>query len=214
MHEIMDNITNYLQSIRYNTSYNIEAVFIGLLIILLAICIVTDFKYRKIPRVISYLIICFGILYSIVMGSFKSGLINFAIVIFTMALIMLFIDVIGGGDVRLIAGLAFWFSLNDVAWILIITGAVGVVVIGVWEYLKYKKSESIEEVIIGLSALLNFGLRECGRYIKSVSDSKAREIEQNPDVKFQPKIIPYGGLISFVTICYIVVGKILGYWGI
>lgn len=132
-------------------------VFIGCLLPV-TIGIYTDFKTNKLYDAITIPILLSGLVYASSNGALKESLVGAAALFLVYFALAWFIGGVGGGDIKLAAGIGAWFGLSGGIYVIIIASFLAIVggivklafmgrakqklkywLNGIWLYLLYKK---------------------------------------------------------------------------
>lgn len=109
-----------------------------IIITFLSLCGIYDFKTRRIPNYLTFPFIIIALLYNIMTGNTKLALIGLA-VSFLIGNIFFILNGVGGGDVKLMMGIATLLGLRSFIDILFISSFIGVIwgiAIMIQNYLK------------------------------------------------------------------------------
>jgi len=91
---------------------------------LLMMCGVYDYKNRIIPNYLNGLILLSGLIFQIIIGNIKLGILGF-IVGFGFGLLLYLTKGFGAGDAKLMAGIGMWVGVENLFVILIFSVIVG-----------------------------------------------------------------------------------------
>jgi prepilin peptidase CpaA len=128
----------------------------AILAILLCIAVVTDLRSRVIDNWLNAIIALLALLMWIAVGmapwpdmAIQAGI---ALAVFGFFTIMFALNLMGGGDVKLLAALALWFPIGLLMKLLIHMSIIGfVLTLGYWIYHKRSKADGRAEVPYGVA---------------------------------------------------------------
>lgn len=148
---------------------------------------IIDFKTMKIPNFLTFPFIVIGVLYSTLTGNIKVALIGL-IISFVLGNIFFIIGGMGGGDVKLMMGIATILGLRDYLDILLIASLLGVLwgIISIMR--RYFTMRNLAEVDLIYEG---YFLKE---HVKSQLFSRKEKT-----------IVPFGTCLAMATIIYFVI---------
>lgn len=101
---------------------------ITLIILVSLLCSIYDLKSRIIPNYITLPNIVLALIYSLYTKDIYYGLLGLLIAFF-MGLIFFAFGQMGGGDVKMMAGIGAWFGTFNFIWILLLASIIGVLIV-------------------------------------------------------------------------------------
>jgi len=107
----------------------------------------TDLKERRIPNIITLPFLLIGLLFNLIAGQYKTTLIGFSIAL-VLGVIMWLLGGMGGGDVKLMAGIGAWLGVMAYFNILFMASIIGVIWAGIDALKASKLNERILEIIV------------------------------------------------------------------
>lgn len=150
---------------------------------------IIDFKTMKIPNYITFPFIIIAFFYNAFSGDFKLALMGF-VVSFILGNVFFIIGGMGGGDVKLMVGIATILGLHEYFNILLIASIIGVI----WgltlilnNYLKMIRSKTIDFIYQG------YFFKE---HLKSQLFSKDSE---------KKVLVPFGTCLAIATIIHFII---------